>query len=470
MQKKVVRKNSQQRIAEMVNTIRGEIISNEQPVGTYLPSESDLEKRFKLGNASVRKGLEQLVGEGLIRKIPRVGNQVVEQPAAAEATIRLGVYNTTDRELELPYLLEQFHRRHPGIHVETVLIPTKEYAGYIQRHMAEGTLDAAIINQSTFRQFTSEMKAELLEPLASDSGLYPFTTEPFQHRGEVLARPLIFSPLVICFNRDHLNECGLPDPAPNWTWTELMELAGRLAIDGQRFGFCFQLLSRNRWPVFLLQSGIDFSPDEHGSYRVPEEALEATLGVCRSLVERPNVFPAMLSGLDSMTVEWFKDGKVSMIMTTYFSLNQLKHTDIDYDVVPLPYAREKANLLAVIGAVVSRRSQRKEAVAKLADFLGSAEAQLAIRSRTLSIPALPEAAEQRAGETDVFHPRHFEIFKDMISTYRLLEHLALNDAQLRDIQKEFELYVTGLQDAAAMSGRMELALQRRPDSVPLSTS
>jgi len=461
MQKKVIRKHSQARIDEMVNAIRNEIITNLQAVGTYLPSESDLEKRFRLGNTSVRKGLEQLVREGVIRKIPRVGNIVVGQPAEEQPIVRLGVYNTTDREMELTGLLEQFQKRHPNIRVQTVMIPTNEYAGYIKQHMADGTLDAAIINHHTFRQFSSRQKTDLLEPLQpleQTSGYYPFTTGPFADQGKLLVQPLIFSPLVVCYNPSHLKDRGLSEPVGDWTWNELMELARKAAIENERFGFCFHLLSRNRWPVFLLQSGIDFTPDREGFYRLPDKVLTECLGVCRELVEQPNVFPTMLSGLDSAAVEWFKDGKVSMIMTTYFSLNQLKHSEMDYDVAPLPYVREKGNLLSVIGAIVSRKSKSKEAAKRLVEFLGSYEAQVVIRSKTLSIPAHREAAEWD-GDADVRHPAHFRIFDGMMPTYRLLEHMSLTSKQLSAIQKEFELFLTGLQDGVTMSRRMEQVLQ-----------
>jgi multiple sugar transport system substrate-binding protein len=147
-----------------------------------------------------------------------------------------------------------------------------------------------------------------------------------------------------------------------------------------------------------------------------------------------------------------------MIMTTYFSLNQLTQKDIAYDVAPLPHSRDKANLLTIIGAAVGRRSANKEAAAKLVDFLSGEEAQHAIRSRTLSIPALRAAAE-REGETVTPHPDHFRIFADMIPSYRLLEQLSLNGSQLRAIQKQFELYLTGLQDEASMGRGMEQALR-----------
>src|SRR5690606_5397590 len=60
----------------MVNTLRSEIVRGKYKAGESLPSEKALAARFQLGNISVRKGLEQLVEESLIVKIPRVGNKV----------------------------------------------------------------------------------------------------------------------------------------------------------------------------------------------------------------------------------------------------------------------------------------------------------------------------------------------------------------------------------------------------------
>lgn len=457
MHKKVVRKNSQFRVAEMVSALRDEISSGVLGVGTHLPSESDLEKRFKLGNNSVRKGLEQLVEEGLIRKIPRVGNRVIGVPSEEHTVIKLGVFNTTERETELSALLKTFCERHPDVRVQTVIIPTNAYAGYIQRHMAEGSIDAAFINNTTYRQFGIDARTELLEPLEPVPDYYPFTTEPFRANGRLLVRPLIFSPLILCYNRDHVRQLGLPEPKEGWTWDELIRLAGELAVENERFGFFFHLLSRNRWPVFLLQSGIDFSPDDDGLYRLPEDRLIECFSVCRKLLGQPNVFPTMLSGLDGTSVEWFMDGKVSMIMTTYFSLNRLKQAKFAYDVAPLPVVRENRNLLNIIGVVVSRKSRHKEAAARLAEFLGSYETQLAIRKHTLSIPAHREAAEW-VGEAAVPQPPGFRIFRDMIPSFRLLEALPLGNRELVALQKELELYLTGLQDGPAMRRRMEQAL------------
>src|SRR5690606_10238085 len=134
MHKTVIRKNSSDRLDEMLSAIRREIADGTWKLGSNMPSEKELAKRFRLGNNSVRKGLEQLVHEGLIRKIPRVGNQVICNPSE-QIVIKIGIYTTTERETDLSVVLDHFHTRNPDIRVQTVTIPTHEYAPLIRQYM-----------------------------------------------------------------------------------------------------------------------------------------------------------------------------------------------------------------------------------------------------------------------------------------------------------------------------------------------
>ncbi|MDF2662047.1 MAG: GntR family transcriptional regulator, partial [Paenibacillus sp.] len=86
MENKEVRKSPRERLSDMVNRLRDDIITGKRPSGEYLPSEKALTELFGLSNQSVRKGLEQLVGEGLLEKIPRVGNKVIAPPDESVTT------------------------------------------------------------------------------------------------------------------------------------------------------------------------------------------------------------------------------------------------------------------------------------------------------------------------------------------------------------------------------------------------
>jgi len=86
MSHKLERASFQERLDHFVNVIRTEIVNGIREEGTYLPAESALAKQFELSNKSIRKGLEQLVEEGLIVKIDRVGSMVT--PRAKETAVR----------------------------------------------------------------------------------------------------------------------------------------------------------------------------------------------------------------------------------------------------------------------------------------------------------------------------------------------------------------------------------------------
>ncbi len=47
------------------------------PAGTYIPSESDLQARYRVSRTTVRKAVEELVGEGLLAIIHGMGTRVV---------------------------------------------------------------------------------------------------------------------------------------------------------------------------------------------------------------------------------------------------------------------------------------------------------------------------------------------------------------------------------------------------------
>jgi multiple sugar transport system substrate-binding protein len=64
------------KLDHMVDTLRSEIMGDGYAPGDYLPSEMVQASRFGLSNKSVRKGLDILVAEDLIEKIPKVGSRV----------------------------------------------------------------------------------------------------------------------------------------------------------------------------------------------------------------------------------------------------------------------------------------------------------------------------------------------------------------------------------------------------------
>jgi multiple sugar transport system substrate-binding protein len=452
MQKRASRKQFQQRLDEMITTLREEIMSGQREVGKFLPAESELEKMFHLSNNSVRKGLDVLVKEGLLEKIPRVGNRVVRSAPQQQTVVRFGMQSTIEREADMERLIAEFHKAFPRIQIQTVAIPNEGYSRFVRECMEADMLDVCTINSNNFQDIVESGNSRLLEPLDERSGYYPFLSEPFRCEGQLLMQPIFFSPVILCYNKNHFREAGLLEPDSSWTWDDLFEAAKRLAVGNKRYGFYFHLLMRNRWPVFLLQSGVSF-----GEADFDRRALIGGLDICRKLLAMPDVFPVMLSASDADAEELFLKQQVSIIMTTYFGLNELADADFPFDVAPLPRYREFRTLMTVIGVAVNRNSRVKEAAKHFVDFLSSYDAQLLIRKHTLSIPADRRAAEWQGGESR-YRPPRFHMYREIIPTFCLPKDLGLSSKQLSAIRKEVKLFWSGLSDEETLLARIEQAL------------
>ncbi|GAA3408762.1 extracellular solute-binding protein [Paenibacillus hodogayensis] len=458
------RKTFADRLDHLVGQLRSRILDGTYAEDDFLPAESALAKQFDLSNNSVRKGLEQLVAEGLIVKIDKVGSRVAANSSHQRTTITIACYPSIERDVAFTELLEDFHRLYPAIRVKPItaspLTDSGSYAGTIRESVANGTADLYTVHHMDFTELIAEGAAERFEPLVPAPGTYPFLNERFavDGTGESFVQPLMFTPLVLCYNKDHFAEAGLLEPDSSWTWQHLLDSAARLTVPGKRHGFHFFALSDNRWPFFLLQTGAGFARDDCGYYAPTDSAqLLGGIRLCGDIIGNRDVFPPYLSENQPEATRLFAEGKISMQLATYNSLNDLKREALRYDIapVPLPTSGSPATLAIAIGLMAGKASQHKEAVKLFISYAASHEAQRAIRSRTLSIPACKPAAEaaeraesaqpngQQAG---LNRPEHFQLFRDIIPSFRWHADLGLPIPLLKPLHRLLKLYWSSMID------------------------
>jgi multiple sugar transport system substrate-binding protein len=437
---------------DMIRSIRDSIISGKRKVGDFLPSERELGKMYGISNKTVRQCLDVLVAEGLIEKLPKVGNRVAGVSDDNSIAIRFGCHRSTVEELDLGTLLAMFHKQYPHIRVQTV---TFEHFESVRNLLEAGLMDVATVNVANFRDIVENDAADLLTEQRPNPDIYPFLTKSFLHDGRLLVQPITFSPVVLCYNRKHFRERGILEPDSGWTWEDLKRAADRLAIPSERYGFYFYLLAGNRWPVFLLQSGMKLPPPDE-PVRLYDTPWMEGLRLCRDTVMSHGVMPSLFFE-EADAEQLFKQEKVSMIMTTYFGLNRLKDAEIEYDIAPLPAFRNPHTLLIAIGLGLNARSDRKEAAQTFIDFITSYPSQLAVRQRTMSIPAVKPAAEWIGPET-MYRPYRYPMHRDIVPTYRLYTDLNVTTEMLAAIFNEVKLYWAGLESEQAVCANIERAL------------
>lgn len=443
----------QNRLNEMIQTIRHDILTSKLSAGDFIPSELTLAKQYNISRKSVRKGLDILVAEGLLKKIPRVGNMVNPPADYQKVTINLGYYSSLERECALPDLLELFHTKYPHIQVEAIPLPYHNYVPAAREFMNNGWLDVITLNNKDYCHALEQNALEMFQPLEKQPEQYPFLAPLFIHHNQLLVQPLVFSPVVLCYNKSLFRQMGIPEPDSNWSWEDLSKTAVKFSESTNLLGFYADIASINRFPIFLLQNNVKFKRNAKG-YQFRDPMLWKCLLTFRDLFYNQGKPPAFLSEADEDTEKLFLQQKTAMILTTYFGMNIMKDPDFEYDIAPVPHDSSPKTMLLVTGLAISRQSKHKEAAKLLVDFLASAACQLYIRKHTLSIPAHKPSAEW-TGPEHIYRPARFFSYRNIIPTFRSYKDLNISIAVLEKLQKELKLFWSNLEQPDSVIRRME---------------
>lgn len=448
--KKPSRTTFDERLNYMIEAIRAKITANEYGTGSYIPSILQLSKEYQLSINSVQKGLDVLLNEGLIERIPRVGIKVIAQHIT---TLSIGYYTTLHDELDLQYLIKTFEERYPTIKINLIPLHFSSYVETTEAYLKNELVDAVAINHLNFLHFSdmNQDLSQLFEPIQPKDGVYPFLNEAFTVNKQLFVQPVTFSAVVLCYNKEFFTTHQIPELPSNWTWNEFIKMLELIETKtSSNLSFYFYPGTWNRWPIFLMQSGLNFAemPIELAS----EEILDS-IETCYRLIHRQDTFSLLLSSNDTNVEKMFLEQSVPVMMTTYYRLNQLKETSFEFEIVPLPYVNEPKTLLLPIGFAMNQRSKKKELAKLFIDFVSSQEAQLHIRKHTYSIPAIQQAAEWE-GEELFYRPTNFQMFKDITSQFGLISDLNLTFDQMQQLHSIMNRYWTGLQDKTATTKQL----------------
>lgn len=446
MHAKPSRSTFRERMDEMIRTLRSDIESGVYAPGTFLPSEEKLAEQFDMSYKSVAKGLDQLAAEGLLVKIRRVGSKVVKKE-----TVHFGFHETMYRDVDLAALLERFHREHPHIEVRPVSMSQNYKVDTMDDLMTSGRFDVMMTNQIYYQHAQENNRFEELEPFVLAHDIYPFLRDELLVDGVSYAQPLVFSPIILAYNREHFREAGLPEPDSGWTWERLLEAASQLSQTNGRYGFAASFLAgNNRWPVIWMQCASDPLRSPEGRWRPDAEELAASLIYCRDLMQSDGILPGFL---DMMAIQsLFAEGKLSMMMTTYFLLNAFNKSSISYDVAPLPYITEPRTMLIWMGLSIHRKTAVPEAARTFVAFMTSPEAQAIIRRHTLSIPA--SAGSASVPEPLVRNPDRYYLYREIIPSYRTQRQYGLPYATTEAVRELLMLLFSGVIDEQELRVRL----------------
>lgn len=431
----------------MTTTLKDEIRDRVYQPGEYLPSEKALAKQYELSNNSVRKALEELVREGWIEKVPNVGNRVLSREATVKLT--LGCNESSVRNLDLYSLVHNFEQKYPWCAVDVLFYPFKT-------SMEENPVDVFTLSPMQFQDLIERQKADMFTNQVAKAELYPFLYDYYHTEGSMYVHPLAFSPVILCYNPSHFQKAGLSIPHGGWTWADLRRHATLLAKANGTPGFSFHVPDINRWPIFLLQSGESFLWDQGHIRDIRGSRILEAIRLSKEIIQDRNVYSFYFSESNQEIEEMFLAGKVSMILSSYMALNEWKNIDFDYDISPVPFIHEPRTIVVATGVAVRKGSQYPEAAQLLADYLCSADAQLHIRTNTLSIPS-HQGQEVRLNRDDVQMsnvPERYTLYHEMVFSYLVHEKLNISTCLLKPLYDLIKAYWADLIDEEELCERI----------------
>ncbi|WP_214628033.1 extracellular solute-binding protein [Paenibacillus agaridevorans] len=432
------------RLRYMIEDLKNDILNGTYKPNDFLPSESDLVQRYGLSNKSVRKGLDELVADGWIVKINRVGSKVTEKGQESNV-ITLGISSSIEQDIVLSKLLGDFNVLYPHLQVKTLTITNTNYISQIKNYLEHGLVDIFTLNSLHFQELEENGGISLLEPLESDQEAYPFLNKVFQHQSNQYANPIVFSPIVLVYNRAHFAEENVPEPDGSWTWEDTLKYSEILSRVNGRLGIYFIMVSSLRWPVFLFQSGEEFKLDENGQYDITDSQLLESIKLCKRIIKKQSNYLGFLVENNMDVMDLFRQGKVSMMMASYMALNELKDTDLDFDVSPTPFIHTPSTMLHTIGVSLRKLDHDNKAARLLVDYLKSARANNIIHKWSNSIPAIRFLGETHTEEPNLINrPFRYHLYREIITTYQSNSRLNLSAQNFEKLGRLLKKYWSDL--------------------------
>jgi multiple sugar transport system substrate-binding protein len=327
--------------------------------------------------------------------------QVYRDLAAAykkETGDEVKLIEVADRQAHLQKLTTSFAGGAPP---DVFLINYRNYGGYADR----GVLDPV------------GPRLDASETLQRDD-FYPEPLEAFTFDGELKCMPQNVSSLVVYYNRDLFKEAGLDDPAPDWSYADLVAAATRLSQEGEGDAIGVEP-GVVRLAPFVWSAGGELVDDPSKPTRftldTPEarSGVEAFLGLARFGPDDKEVESKSLD-------ERFLDGDLAMLMSSRREVPTFRTIkDFDWDVAAFPRVREKAGVLHSDAYCLSK-GKRADAAWKFVEFAVGPEGQRLTAEGGRTVPSLKAVANTDAFLDPGAEPKASKVFLDAVPTIKRL--------------------------------------------------
>lgn len=299
-----------------------------------------------------------------------------------------------------------FMEEHPNIDIEIWHQPWNDYFTKLRTLWAAG--DPAVIPDVMFltpvASYAGSGVLENLDPYIEEAGYnlddyWPDLLKSAMQTGHVYGFPRDIAAEVLYYNKDILDEAGVPYPDESWTWEDLLAAAEKLTVveDTGRVSRYALGMEGGKYQLWVGQNGgsiLDDMENPSSCTLAEPAAMEAIKFFADMMNNNYAMRSANLSQAGGDTAV-LQSGQVAMIIQNASRIPTLNEAGLNYDVavVPIPEGGQRAAPAEGAAWTMSAVSDNKEAAWTFLSWLQSTNGGQAIYTSTGEIvPALESTA------------------------------------------------------------------------------
>ena len=354
-------------------------------------------------------------------------------------------------------LIAEFERTHPRIRIRQ--ITSLGDAGYDTKllTMIAGGIppDVFHVTQANFPFYAIKDVCLSIDEFMGKGGgpsssvsadeLYEPVVKGMRYNGRLLGLPSDLSPIVMLYNQDWFDQCGVPYPTENWNWDEFLIKCKALTRDANNDGepevFAImnftgtageqQRPAYNRWPAWVWMNGGDlFTPDMSRCLMDTPESIGG-MEFFADLSLRHRVSPRPGENLGQNGQDLFATKKLAMIPDSRYVYKKYcagpKRNGLPFrwDCAPMPRGRELATTFIWGGNCILKSTRYPEECWEFLNFIaGPAGAAINLAGGN-ALPVYRAAAEAEVlGRKNPNVPKNDRCYLDAIEYGRIAPYPA----------------------------------------------
>ena len=292
----------------------------------------------------------------------------------------------------------EFHKANPSIDIKIDVVNWDGLLQKLRTDISGGTNpDISIIGTRWLLDFVKDDIAEPLDGYMQGdfkARFIPPFLKPATIGGKIYGLPIAASARALYYNKEMLTKAGFPNGP--LTWDDVVAASEKMKASGTPgFGLMAKGTEVDVYYYYALWSygGDVINADTKAAFDSPAGVKALTL--YKTMVDKGLTEPGVTNYTREDLQNLFKQGRVGMVITAPFLINQIakEAPKLDYGIVPVPKGTTSSTYAVTDSVVMFKNSKVKQAAWKFLDFLFTKDPRIAFTKGEGFLPTTTAEAQ-----------------------------------------------------------------------------